>query len=178
MLVANWKVYNSTSDCFIWILVCFFCCSHILYFLHVLLCCLIDEGALLEYTVNQQGFIFRETIDKGVLSEIQSTMSHFWRDNQSTRGALSERQLARGNFWSDNDSTRGTLLERRLTGGHFQRDNRLTREALLERLNNTGTVLLIVLLLLVTHCSRPSHIQFALYLFLSCSSEDWFVWYS
>ena len=37
----------------------------------------------------------------------------------------------------------------------------------LERLNNTGTVLLMVSLLLVNH-RWPSHVQYALYVFLSC----------
>ena len=183
MLVENWKVYNSKSDCFIWILLCSFSCSHILHFQHVLLCCLIDKGTLLEYTVNQQVFTFGETIDKGSLSERQLTRGHFWRDNwqkkalQLTRGNLKrDNQLTRGQFQRDNwqGGTFGDTIDR----GHFKRDNRLTREAFLERFYNTDKIFLKVLLLLVNHCSRPSHIKYALYLFLSCLSEDRFVWYS
>ena len=59
------------------------------------------------------------------------------------------------------DTTVGSLSERQLTRGHFKRDNRSTREPLLERLNNTGKLLLIVLLLLVNHCT-PSHIIYAI----------------
>ena len=84
--------------------------------------------------------------------------------------------MTRENFKRDNQSTRGALSERRLTRGHFRRENHLTREALLERLDNTGTILLtVLLLLLVNHCSRPSRVQYALYLFLSCLSGDRFI---
>ena len=147
----------------------------------------------MEYTVNQQGFIFGETIDKGALDR-DSLSERRLIDNGGTFGeminneSLSERQsISKGdtfgetidkealldrrltwrNYWRDNQSTRGALLERRLTRGHFWRDNQLTRGKFLERLNNTSTVLLMVSLLLVNHC-RPSHIQYALYLFLSC----------
>ena len=84
------RTMSSKSDCCIWILVCSFCCSHILHILHVLLCRLIDEGTLLEYTVNQQGFTFGETIDEGSLSErqgvtfgetIDQQWGHFWKDS-------------------------------------------------------------------------------------------------
>ena len=83
--VQRYVIQNQTALFEYWYVS--FCCSHILYFLHVLLCCLIDEGKLLEYQVNQQGFIFREqTIDNEALSKRQLTISHFWRDNESTRG--------------------------------------------------------------------------------------------
>ena len=67
----------------------------------------------------------------------------------------------RGQFWNRRLINRGSLLERQP----------INKGALLERLNNTGTFLLTVLLLLVNH-SMPSHIVYALCLFLSCLSED------
>ena len=112
MLVENWKVCNSKSDCFVWILLCSFCCSRIVHFLHVLLCCLIEEGTLLEYTVNQQGFTFGETIDEGSLLERWLIRGDFWRDYWQKK-ALSERQLTRGNFQRDNQLTRGAISDRK-----------------------------------------------------------------
>ena len=138
MLVGNWKEYNSKSDCFIWILTCSFCCSHILHFLHILLCWLIDERALLEYTVNQQGFTFREKIDKGALLERKLTKKwHFWRDDwQTLRETIDQqgRHFRRDNwqkrhFWRDDwqggtfreTIDKGALLERQSInkGGTF-----------------------------------------------------------
>ena len=82
-----------------------------------------------------------------------------------------KRQLTISHFQRNNQSTSGALSEKRLTRGYFQRDNQSTRGAFLERLNSTGTVLLMVLLLLVNHC-WPSHIKYALYLFLSCLTSE------
>ena len=120
MLVELWKVHNSMSDCFIWILVCSFCCSHILHFLHVLLCCLLDEGILLEYTVNQKGFTFGEMIGEGSLLDSQLTRGKFCRDNWQEgtfgetidKGELSKREsINKGGTFRDTIG-KGELSER------------------------------------------------------------------
>ena len=70
-------------------------------------------------------------------------------------------------------------------GGHFQRDNWQgvtfgetvhQQWGHFQRYSTISVVFLTVLLLFVNHC-MPSHIIYALYLFLSCLSEDQFVWY-
>ena len=110
---------------------------------------------------DRQGGTFGETINNESLMELQSI----------NKGGTFREMIDKGKFQRDNQMTRKAPLERRLTRVNFKRDNQLTRGAFLGRLNNTGTVLLMVSLLLVKHC-WPSHIQYALYLFISCSIDE------
>ena len=97
-------------------------------------------------------------LDDGAVSE--ETVDQITLGEKIDKGELFERSLTRGHF--------GETIDKR----NFKRDNQSTKGALLERLNITSMILLTALLLLVHHCSRPSHILYALCLFLLCLIDE------
>ena len=92
-IIAGWKLKDTMREIppfEYWYvhLVVYYCCSHILHFLLLFLCCWIDEGTISELMVDQ--IAVGEIIDKGALSERPLTRGHFWRDDWQW-----------GHFWRD-----------------------------------------------------------------------------
>ena len=85
--------------------------------------------------------------------------------NRQSIKSPSERLLTRGHFWRD--EWQGGTFGETIDKGELWERQLIDKGGVLARLNNTSTTLLTMLLLLVNHCSRPSHIIYAFYLFLS-----------